>query len=222
MINNHGIPCKLCGKVTGKIASVTSAVYYHCPRCDLIFLDEEYLIDEKEEHYRYKQHNNSLDNKGYVDYLTKFIKNAGIDRARGIKKALDFGCGPGPVLKVLLSRLGFDVDIYDPYFFPERVFEKKQYDLITCTEVLEHLKNPLEVLILLESLLKENGILAVMTLFHTTSDNFKQWWYRRDPTHICFYSPKTFKWIENNFNLTIKTIDNRSVCVLQKNVRTGG
>ena len=129
---------------------------------------------------------------------------------------MDFGCGPGPVLKVLLNRLGIDVDIYDPYFYPDKVFEGKQYDLITCTEVFEHLKNPLEIITLLESLLKENGILAVMTLFHTTSDNFCKWWYRRDPTHICFYSPKTFKWLENNFNLVIDAIDNRSICVLRK------
>ena len=196
--------------------SVTSAVYYHCPHCDFIFLDEEYLIDEQEEHYRYKQHKNTLDNKGYVNNFNKFIKTASIDTSKDIKMALDFGCGPGPVLKVLLNRLGIDVDIYDPFFFPEKVFVNKQYDLITCTEVFEHLKNPLEVLTLLESLLRENGILAINTLFHTTSDNFNQWWYSKDTTHICFYSPKTFKWIENNFNLAIDVMDNHSICVLRK------
>lgn len=179
-------------------------------------MDEEYYIDKQEEQYRYKQHNNSLENKGYVEFLSKFIKSAGIDKLKGIKNALDFGCGPGPVLNVLLNRLNMDVDIYDPYFFPKKVFQNKQYDLITCTEVLEHLKNPLSTLTLLEALLKENGILAVMTLFHTTSDDFSKWWYRKDPTHVCFYSPQTFEWIQNNFNFEIESIDNYKTCVLRK------
>jgi len=130
---------------------------------------------------------------------------------------LDFGCGPEPVLKVLLNRLGIEVDIFDCYFFPQKTFLNKRYDLITCTEVFEHLKNPLETLILLESLLNEDGVLAVTTLFHTTSNDFSKWWYRRDSTHICFYSPHTFKWIEEHFNFTIEVMDNSSICVLRKN-----
>ena len=31
-----------------------------------------------------------------------------------INKALDFGCGPGPVLAELLKRRGLEVEIYDP------------------------------------------------------------------------------------------------------------
>ena len=118
---------------------------------------------------------------------------------------------------MLLNRLGIEVDIFDCYFFPQKTFLNKRYDLITCTEVFEHLKNPLETLILLESLLNEDGVLAVTTLFHTTSNDFSKWWYRRDSTHICFYSPRTFKWIEEHFNFTIEVMDNSSICVLRKN-----
>ncbi len=203
------------------MGSAVPAVYYRCQNCDFIFLDEEYYMDEQEQVHHYRQHNNSLDNKGYVDFLTGFIRTAGIDRLTGINNALDFGCGPGPVLKVLLERLGMDVDIYDPFFFPEKVFEDKQYDLITCTEVLEHLQDPLATLALLESLLKENGVLAVMTLFHTTAHDFGKWWYLKDPTHVCFYSPRTFEWIQDNFNFTIESIDYRNTCVLRKIVKSG-
>jgi hypothetical protein len=24
---------------------------------------------------------------------------------------------------------------------------------------------------------------------------FNEWWYARDPTHVCFFSPETFRWI---------------------------
>ncbi|MFZ5648178.1 MAG: class I SAM-dependent methyltransferase [Bacillota bacterium] len=133
-----------------------------------------------------------------------------------VDRALDFGCGPSPVLKVLLNSLGISADVYDPFFFPDKVFLNKRYQLITCTEVFEHLKNPLETIALLGSLLDDNGVLAVKTLFHTTCNDFNKWWYRHDPTHICFYSPRTFEWIGNKFDLNIKKIDNHSICVFGK------
>lgn len=179
-------------------------------------MSAEYFPDNEKEFERYKKHNNSPEDQGYVEYLANFIRDAEIDRMVNIKQSLDFGCGPGPVLKVLLNKLGIGVDVYDPYFFPEKTFINKKYDLITCTEVLEHLQNPLETLVLLASLLKENGILAIKTLFHSTCDHFHNWWYRSDPTHICFYSPKTFVWIEKNMDFAIKKIDGRSICVLVK------
>lgn len=199
--------------------SPASPVYYRCPNCDLIFVEEEHFLDHESERERYEKHNNSLDNPGYVKFLKDFIRQAGLDRLKHVDRALDFGCGPGPVLKVLLNRLDMEVDIYDQYFFPERTFEEKRYDLITCTEVFEHLKNPLDTLYLLENLLAGGGLLAIKTLFHSPSIDFNSWWYRKDPTHICFFSPLTFMWVENNFNLSVQIIDNHSICVLQKNQR---
>ena len=32
-----------------------------------------------------------------------------------------------------------------------------------------------------------------MTDFITTEDAFDRWYYRRDPTHVVFYSEKTFE-----------------------------
>lgn len=211
-------PCKLCGGSTNIINKPAVPVYYLCSNCDLIFMSAKYFLNNEGELERYKKHNNSLEDQGYVSFLTGFIKAAEIDKAKNIKRALDFGCGPEPVLKVLLNRLGINVDVYDPYFFPEIPFINKRYELITCTEVLEHLQNPLETLALLESLLAKNGILAIKTLFHTTCHDFNNWWYRSDPTHICFYSPKTFTWIEQNFNFKIKKMDHQSICVLAKQV----
>lgn len=207
-------PCKLCSGKTEILDKPAKPVYYHCPHCDLIFMGDMFLPDSQEEFERYKLHNNSLENQGYVKYLSDFLKDAEIDKMKNVEPALDFGCGPEPVLKILLSRQGVNADIYDPYFFPARVYTNKKYNLITSTEVLEHLNNPLSTLILLESLLAEEGVLAVKTLFHTTSQDFDKWWYRRDKTHICFYSPKTFHWIANKLKLKIKKMDNSSICIL--------
>lgn len=184
--------------------------------CDLISIDENTFLDRHEELNRYSQHKNTLDNQGYVNNFNKFIKSAKIDKLKNVKKALDFGCGPGPVLKVMLAELGFSTDIYDPFFYPSQGFLKKRYDLITCTEVLEHLKNPLATIRILEGLLEEGGTLAVTTLFHTSTQDFKSWWYRRDPTHIIFYSPKTFRWLAKQLNLSLELTDDKSICVLKK------
>lgn len=193
--------------------------YFHCPVCDLISIDENAFLNRQEEHNRYSQHKNTLDNQGYVDNFNKFIKTSKLDKLKNIERALDFGCGPGPVLQVLLERLGFATDIYDPFFYPEQGFLKKKYDLITCTEVLEHLKNPLATIRMLEGLLEEGGTLAVTTLFHTSAEDFARWWYRKDPTHITFYSPKTFRWLAEQFSFSLEFTDNKSICVLKKKTK---
>lgn len=152
-----------------------------------------------------------------MENFNKFIKTTKLDELKNVKRALDFGCGPGPVLQVLLEKLGYATDIYDPYFYPAQGFLKKRYDLITCTEVLEHLKNPFASIRILEVLLEKGGILAVTTLFHTSAENFKSWWYRKEPTHITFYSQKTFRWLAERLNLSLEFTDDKSICVLKKN-----
>ncbi len=130
------------------------------------------------------------------------------------------GAGPGPVLAELLRKEGFQTDIYDKYFAPEKVYLNKKYDLITATEVFEHLKDPLSTLKLLKKHLNANGILAIMTLFHQNDDeHFKQWWYRRDSTHISFYTPKTLQYMADLLGMKIILVDDKNVCVMRE-IRT--
>ncbi|GBF34939.1 methyltransferase associated with DUF414 [Desulfocucumis palustris] len=216
MTRSNNEICRLCGSTAAEYGIYGKKKYYHCPECDLIFLDESFFPGREEEFGRYKKHDNTINNSGYVKYLSGFIKDAGIDKINNIKRTLDFGCGPEPVLKTLLAGLGINTDVYDPFFYPDESVLCKEYDLITSTEVFEHLRNPGKTLNLLEPLLGTGGILAVKTLFHTTCRDFNGWWYRSDITHICFYSPKTFAWIAEAFKLKIRTMDNHSICVLEK------
>ena len=134
--------------------------------------------------------------------------------------ALDFGCGPGSVLAHLLREEGFQVDIYDPFFSPEKVYKNKTYDLITSTEVFEHLKNPVETFKTLYNCLNPEGIIAIMTLYHTkNSEEFQKWWYRRDETHISFYSHNTFRYLAEIFNMKILLLDYKNLCVMQKQAK---
>ena len=54
------------------------------------------------------------------------------------KSILDFGCGKGK-LKTGLAKHEIDIDEYDPAIPNKKKIPKEQYDLITTTDVLEHI-----------------------------------------------------------------------------------
>lgn len=208
--------CKICSKPTRTIHDQQyDHNYYYCGNCEFIFLEESKIIPSQQEKIEYSFHENSLANEGYVNMLREFIDKAVRPHRPQITTALDFGSGPGPVLAELLRQEGFKTDIYDKHFAPEKVYLNKKYDLITATEVFEHLKDPLSTLRSLKSRLNKNGILAVMTLFHQNNDeHFKKWWYRRDATHISFYTPKTFKCMASLLDMNVVMVDKKNICVL--------
>jgi cyclopropane fatty-acyl-phospholipid synthase-like methyltransferase len=194
--------------------------YYHCSNCDLIFLPREEIPSRKKEKERYEEHDNNHQNDGYVKMFKDFIERAVepyIDLEPN-KLALEFGCGHGPVLADLLKETGLEVDLYDPYFFPEKVYQSKKYDLITSTEVFEHFSDPYSEVKCLKNHLKEDGILAIMTHFHSTSPefDFEEWWYTYDATHITFYSWKTMEWIADEFSFDIVYKGKKKLFVFKK------
>ncbi len=71
-------------------------------------------------------------------------------------KVLDFGCGFGKDVEELTKR-GFEVDAYDPHYFPE--YPTKQYDIILCHYVLNVLQpqDQAKVLYEVSNLLKFGG-----------------------------------------------------------------
>jgi len=191
-------------------------------------MDDKKNLPAEQQQNRYLSHNNTLEDTGYVDILKTFIDKSITSFQPNIKTALDFGSGPGPILSQLLRDIGYETDIYDFYFAPEKVYIDKTYDLITCTEVLEHLKNPLETMKMLKDHLNPGGIFAVMTLFHPVYDLssteeqlpcekvFEAWWYRRDPTHISFFRPETFYYIAKSLGLTILMMDQKNTVSFRK------
>jgi SAM-dependent methyltransferase len=207
--------CPLCTDNTDTALTCQQKKYYHCSQCDLIFLDPKQRPTSKEEKARYLAHNNTIVDKGYVNYLEHFL-HQGVDPfiARGM--ALDFGCGPGPVLQMLLQQRGFSTDINDPFFAPEKPPAHKKYDLITCTEVLEHVFQPAKTWRYFAQHLRPGGYLAVMTCFHPGQKNFGRWWYRQDFTHVCFYSRLTFAWVAANHPFQEKFTDNQRIVVLKR------
>ena len=200
--------CLICENITHKIIDTQikyqgSYVYYHvCETCGFTFKDHRFYPNSEEEKSQYDFHQNTFENIGYVNMFKRFIAQA-IDPFIKKGKALDFGSGPGPVLATLLKEKGFDTEIYDPYYSPNKDVLSHKYDVITLTEVCEHFHSPISMFEQLISLLKKEGYLVIMTQFIKDPKQFLSWWYRRDSTHVAFYTEQSFKYLAAKYNLDI-------------------
>ena len=211
-------PCVLCGSKTNAFKHPRFHMLFHaCPSCGLIAKDASLFIESSEEVNIYLTHQNSLDNIGYVNYLTNFIEQA-VKPYLKEGHILDYGSGPEPVLAHLLSTVfHYHVDIYDIYFAKERVYTDQSYDLITSTEVIEHIQNPTEIFKFFHSHLKKGGILSIMTLFYPTDQEaFFNWFYIRDKSHVTFYAPKTMTYIAKHFGFELLFHNDHRITVFKK------
>ena len=187
--------CPLCYAAEAKsIESGDGTDYFACPVCDLIYLTPSRRLSAGDERARYELHNNDRGDPGYVQFLGR-LADPLVERLRPGMRGLDFGCGPAPVLSEMLTAAGFPCAAYDPFFAPDATLLEKRYDFITCSEVVEHAHDPARMFATLRPMLAPGGILGVMTMFYPGEDAFADWWYRRDPTHVCFYNEATMRWI---------------------------
>ena len=210
--------CKICKSDTISFYSAPlSKHYFYCQTCEFIGLVPSFIVPLEREKAQYDNHHNSLENEGYVKMFEDFMDLFWNKLTCKAIHALDFGSGPTPVLGELLRRRGAKVDCYDKFYQPQTIFEHQTYDLITSTEVFEHLENPLETLKMLTQYLAPNGIIALMTLFHPNdTELFLKWWYPRDPTHISFFTCKTLEILAKECDLKVVGGDGKRVVILQK------
>jgi len=190
-----------------------------CPHCECIALDPSFYPSEEQAIKEYSLHENSSSDPRYIAYFREFVENAILPFAPERKRVLDFGSGPAPVLATLLQEsYGYQTDCYDLFFSPKKVYVGKVYDLITCTEVLEHLPDPLSVFRLFASLLAPGGVLSVMTLLHhNDEEHFLSWHYIREKSHITFYSQKTLHYLASMTGLSLLYSDTiRSACFVKE------
>lgn len=211
--------CKVCKSVTTQwVIGRKNTLYHHCSNCEFISKDPSHYITPEEELSRYSTHNNSLEDTSYVAYFKHFIESAVLPFVSEGKFGLDFGSGPSPVLAQLLMRdYGYAMDIYDLFYAPSKVFLGQRYDLVTCTEVVEHIPNPLETFETFKDLLLADGTLAVMTQFHTNQiEDFKKWHYIRDQSHISFFTRKTMETIAERIGLKVVYSNERKYTTFQQ------
>lgn len=190
--------CLLCSETADFYFEETPSKrrYFHCANCDLRFLDPAHHLNETDERHRYDLHENDMNDSRYRNYLTPIAdwvkENSGGD-------GLDFGCGKAPLLAELLQQRGCHMQVYDPYFFPDLSYREQSYDFCVAVEAIEHFYYPLKEIEQLTKLLKVNGSLGFVTQLFQDETNFSTWYYRLDPSHVCFFSKKTFAWIQSKF-----------------------
>ncbi|MBP9706683.1 MAG: class I SAM-dependent methyltransferase [Oligoflexales bacterium] len=216
MLINYNATCPLCLSPAKEFFTCKRELktYHHCDLCDLRFLNPIHQLSLELESKHYSLHQNVATDLHYQEFFRPLIyavKPRLIPGAKG----LDYGCGVDSALAFLLRNAGFDIALYDPLYFPNPESLETKYDFIVCTETAEHFYDPRRDFTRLHGLLKENAILAVMTLLVPTKIDFQNWYYRQDPTHVSFYSEETFYWLANFLGLAEAKIINSRLILLQ-------
>lgn len=188
--------------------------YWRCDVCEATFLDPGQQPTRDEEFSHYGHHENDPDDARYRRFLAK-LADPLLEKLQPGMSGLDYGCGPGPALAAMLGEAGIEMALYDPFFRPARDVLERHYDVITLSEVAEHMFEPAAEFERLDQLLKPGGWLGVMTCFQTDDDRFAAWHYRRDPTHVVFYRIRTFEVIAERWGWHCES-PRKDVALLQK------
>ncbi len=184
--------------------------YCRCPTCHGIFVIFEDLPDKNREKERYKLHDDNAEDAGYRKFVSPITANIEKDFSTEAK-GLDFGAGTSQIITKVMQEKGYDIIPYDPYFHPDTELLKKRYDYIASCEVIEHFYHPAKEFALLKSMLKKDAKLYLMTDIYDENVEFSSWYYKNDPTHVFFYTKKTFEWIQKKFAFTNLFIEKRLI-----------
>jgi 2-polyprenyl-3-methyl-5-hydroxy-6-metoxy-1,4-benzoquinol methylase len=187
--------------------------FYKCSNCKSIFKDNSVFPDLTSEKLRYLTHNNNVEDENYQAFVSP-ITNAVVKHFSEDKIGLDYGCGTGPVAAHVLKLKGYEIVLYDPFFYPDENYDQQKYDFIICCEVMEHFHKPDKEFRLLKSLLKEEGRLYCKTSQisdHISVQEFKDWHYKNDPTHVFFYTPSALEYIKTNMGFRSLNFDKKLI-----------
>lgn len=192
--------------------------YFLCTQCGTAFHDPTLRLSGESEKKRYDLHENDITQSGYQNFLKPLL-----DELRGPwpvhSRALDFGCGPTQSLKNLVVDSNLEWSVYDKFYAEDESVFAHRFDVVAASEVFEHLHDPRFEFQRIAKSLKPGGQLWIMTsLFHPETTAFAQWPYRRDPTHIVFYSPESFRYLAREFGFEEPVFPHARVIGLRKSM----
>lgn len=208
--------CPLCRCPHGEDFFQDKRTYYRCSVCSLVFVPSGHFLSLEEEKAVYDLHENDPEDPGYRQFLSRLYTPV-CDRLVAPAQGLDFGSGPGPTLSVMFEEAGHAVKIYDPLYANDPSVFQNQYDFITASEVVEHMREPRAEFQRLWSCLKPGGWLGVMTKRVIDRKAFATWHYKEDLSHIRFYSEATFQWLARELGADVEFIGN-DVVLFRKTV----
>ncbi len=146
-----------------------------------------------------------------VRLLSKLPQNSNI---------LDFGCGTGRLMSRLLNRhscFGVEVNRRAAEIAASKGIKIVQedhltnssplsFDAILLSDVFEHLIEPRETLSKITGHLRQGGILLIITGnadAKACKNDIANFWYFRNPEHICMLSRKHAEYLAAYLNLTL-------------------
>ncbi|MBM4152858.1 MAG: class I SAM-dependent methyltransferase [Kiritimatiellaceae bacterium] len=207
-------PCPLCSNpATEPFFTHRKRDFLFCPVCDFVFVPPAFHESPEQEKLRYTFHQHSLNDPGYRSFLERLfqpLKSRLAPNAHG----LDFGCGQFPTLSVLFEEAGLSCDNYDLYFAPNRAVFEKTYDVLTCSETIEHFARPREEFERFLQRVKPGGWIGIMTQLRDEAPSFENWFYKNDVTHVGFFSRATFHYLAQTYGLRLDLCE-QGVILLQ-------
>ena len=152
------------GRVRCNVRAFKDAIFtfWRCSSCGSLHCREDADLDMYYRNYPVKVH--ALDfwaRAAYANLLER-LRRAGLRRSMSV---LDFGCGPGLLVRFLAERGYASVNGYDAHVaqFSDTKILDRTYDCIISQDVIEHFDNPREFLANLVRLLSPGGMLAIGT-----------------------------------------------------------
>lgn len=141
-----------------------------------------------------------------VDYATyKHRRDLLSNYLKSVQTILDFGCGNGNFVTFLRSNkykaFGYDksasISTYlRAYHIPSykslSQIPTKQFDIVTCFDVIEHTTKPIEVIRIIRNKLKKDGILMISTpnaCGISARLLGQKWWVFGPTAHFMVFSP---------------------------------
>jgi len=187
--------------------------FLRCNACDLRFAREMPTVKQLIQHYsgvvdpEYNQ-----ESEGRGENFIRILKL--MERLRRKGDLLDVGAATG-ILMELAEKRGWKTWGVEASKWAFNIAEKrglrvlngdflsypedKKFDAITMVDIIEHMATPGKTLEKAKNLLKEGGLLVIVTPdigSFTARIMGKRWWHLR-PAHVNFFSRKTIKWSEN-------------------------
>lgn len=211
-MTNKLLPCPLCGAQLA-VRIDPGHDFFHCPICDLRFIDPARHLSATDEKLHYLSHNNDVNDPRYRKFVEPLFEEI-IKRAPRGNTGLDFGAGPGPVLAVMLEEENYKIELYDPFFHARESLLLEEYDFIFASESAEHFYNPYFEFARIRNAISENGFLGLMTHIFKPGTDITKWYYAKDPCHVVFYSRNTLEWIMKKFNFSRLEVVSDRVAIL--------
>ena len=201
--------CKICESTTSpycsaKLLGKYDVQYYRCDRCQFIFTEPPYWLDEAYNSAITQLDIGLVQRNQLMAPIVKAITNKWFDPQA---KFIDYGGGYGMLVRMMRDQ-GFDFyrqDIHCENLYAQS-FEVTDIppfraELLTAFEVFEHLVDPVEEL--KKMLALSDTILFSTTVQPSADVSPESWWYFTPETgqHISLYSRASLQALADKFQL---------------------